>query len=133
MRTVFLDTVGLLAIWDKADQWHDAAERAMKELLLARCRLVTSSFVMLECGNAASRSTYREDVSSLREELADFGNLIIPSEDDERMAWDAYVKGKGARAGIVDQVSFVVMRRLALTEVFTNDRHFEAAGFTTLF
>ena len=36
-------------------------------------------------------------------------------------------------AGIVDQVSFVVMRRLGLTRAFTNDWHFRAAGFETLF
>ena len=33
----------------------------------------------------------------------------------------------------VDQLSFQVMRRLGLTEAFTNDQHFQAAGFTTLF
>jgi len=25
MNAVFLDTVGLLALWDTADQWHAAA------------------------------------------------------------------------------------------------------------
>jgi predicted nucleic acid-binding protein len=32
-----------------------------------------------------------------------------------------------------DHISFVVMRRLGITEAFTNDVHFQAAGFTTLF
>jgi uncharacterized protein len=36
-------------------------------------------------------------------------------------------------ASIVDCISFAVMRRLGLTEVFFNDQHFVAAGFTTLF
>jgi predicted nucleic acid-binding protein len=36
-------------------------------------------------------------------------------------------------AGIVDQVSFIIMRRLGITEAFTNDEHFRAAGFVTLF
>ena len=36
-------------------------------------------------------------------------------------------------AGIVDHVSFVVMRRLGISDAFTNDRHFKAAGFNTLF
>jgi uncharacterized protein len=35
--------------------------------------------------------------------------------------------------GIVDCISFVIMRRLGLTEVFSNDQHFAAAGFTPLF
>ena len=25
MKTVFLDTVGLLALWDGSDQWHEIA------------------------------------------------------------------------------------------------------------
>ncbi|MBI3735253.1 DUF104 domain-containing protein [Candidatus Sumerlaeota bacterium] len=33
----------------------------------------------------------------------------------------------------VDQISFIVMRRLEVTEVFTCDKHFNAAGFNTLF
>jgi predicted nucleic acid-binding protein len=28
MNLVFMDTVGLLALWNKDDQWHQAAEKA---------------------------------------------------------------------------------------------------------
>ena len=59
--------------------------------------------------------------------------LIVPSEDDWKQAWKAYERGDAAQAGIVDHVSFTVMRRLGIAEAFTNDRHFQAAGFTTLF
>jgi len=37
------------------------------------------------------------------------------------------------QAGIVDQISFRLMRRLGLSEAFTNDQHFRAAGFMPLF
>jgi predicted nucleic acid-binding protein len=30
-------------------------------------------------------------------------------------------------------ISFTIMRRLGITRAFTNDRHFRAAGFETLF
>jgi hypothetical protein len=30
MTAVFLDSVGLLALWDGSDQWHDAAEAAFQ-------------------------------------------------------------------------------------------------------
>lgn len=46
---------------------------------------------------------------------------------------DTYDRGEAGEAGIVDHISFIVMRRLSLTEAFTNDRHFEAAGFRFLF
>ena len=59
--------------------------------------------------------------------------LIVSTEDDWRQAWADYEQGKAGQAGIVDHVSFAVMRRLGIMEAFTNDRHFQAAGFTTLF
>ena len=39
-------------------------------------------------------------------------------------------RGEAGQAGIVDHVSFQVMRRLGITEAFTNDKHYQAAGFT---
>jgi predicted nucleic acid-binding protein len=61
------------------------------------------------------------------------GLAIVPTDDDWREAWGAYARGQASDAGIVDHVSFVVMRRLAITDAFTNDRHFKAAGFNTLY
>lgn len=59
--------------------------------------------------------------------------LIAPTEEDWQNAWAGYRSGDGDQAGIVDCVSFVVMRRLGIKEAFTSDRHFRAAGFETLF
>lgn len=66
MNDAFLDTVGLIAVWDTADQWHAAAEAAYRRLLSQGRRLVTTSFVLLECGNAAARRPYRRKVNELR-------------------------------------------------------------------
>src|SRR5437899_528200 len=54
MNDVFLDTVGLLAVWDTADQWHAAADAAYQELLKRGRRLLTTPWILLECGNAAA-------------------------------------------------------------------------------
>lgn len=91
MTPVFLDTVvGLLAIWDVDDQWHTAAEAAYREMMSRNRTVVTTTFVLLECGNAASRRTYRGDVCELRTALEDQGDLIVPTEEDRRTAWQAY-------------------------------------------
>ena len=133
MTTVFLDTVGLLALWDTSDQWHSAAEPAFTRLVQARTRFTTTSFVLLECGNAAARRPYRQAVARLRERLETAGLLIVPTAEDWNQAWVAFSRGEGDQAGIVDHVSFIVMRRLGLSQVFTNDAHFRAAGFEVLF
>ena len=133
MIPVFLDTVGLIALWDKDDQWHAAAESAYERLVAQRRSMVTSRFILLECGNTAARRTFRSDVCALRQTLELRDELIVPTGEDWSKAWAAYERGEAGLAGIVDHVSFVIMRRLGIIEAFTNDKHFQAAGFTVLF
>ncbi|HXG11747.1 MAG TPA: PIN domain-containing protein [Gemmataceae bacterium] len=133
MNAVFLDTVGLLALWDVADQWHAAAEAAYQAIVARRRPFVTTTFVLLECGNAAARRPYRAEVGVLRRTLEQRQELIRPTEQDWTETWEAYERGDAGQAGIVDHVSFAVMRRLGLTQAFTNDRHFRTAGFEPLF
>lgn len=80
-----------------------------------------------------ARRPYRPDVTDLRRMFIKEKLLIEPTAKEIEDAWAAYERGEAAQAGIVDQVSFQVMRRLGITEAFTNDKHFEAAGFTVLF
>lgn|SRR5262249_9290187 len=133
MNAVFLDTVGLLALWDRSDQWHALASASFAELSKEKPQLVTTTYVMLECGNSAARRPYRQQVNKLRLKLHARGELISPTENDWEQAWAAYDRADAGGAGIVDHISFVVMRRLGLRRVFTNDAHFRAAGFQTLF
>ena len=130
---VFLDTVGLIAVWESKDQWHSAAVEASTQLCSEKTQSISTSYILAECANAAARKPYREDVSRLREELEDAGQLIHPTTDEWESAWVAYRRGEGGDASLVDHLSFLVMRRLGITRAFTNDRHFQAAGFETLF
>jgi len=133
MNDVFLDTVGLIATWDIRDQWHAAADAAFQELLQQERCLVTTPLILWECGNTAARCPYRQRVNVFRQHLVQEGLLIEPTPQEIEASWAAYDRGEAGQAGIVDHVSFVVMRRLDITEAFTNDRHFQAAGFVTLF
>jgi predicted nucleic acid-binding protein len=133
MKTVLMDTVGLLALWEATDQWNAGAEHAMRALTASGARLITTSSILLECGNAASRKPYRKDVQELRETLAGDNRLVVPTNADMDLAWIEYARGTAGDAGIVDHISFVVMRRLGIIDVFSNDRHFRTAGFLTLF
>lgn len=133
MSAVFVDTVGLLALWDEDDQWHEPAQRAFAPISDGRTTLITTIFVLAECGNAAARHPFRVEPDRLREEFERAGTLIWPTAEDWRQAWNAYRRGEADAAGIVDHVSFVVMRRLGLSQAFTNDRHFRAAGVEVMF
>ncbi|MGL4513889.1 MAG: type II toxin-antitoxin system VapC family toxin [Lacipirellulaceae bacterium] len=133
MRPLFLDTVGLIAILDSSDQWHRAATDAWSKLTVVPPRYVSTPQVMLELANALARTELRGAVADLHDELAEHGNLLVPNAEESVAAWSAYRRGTAGAAGIVDCMSFEVMRRVGAADAFTNDRHFAAAGFTTLF
>ena len=133
MTEVFLDTVGLIALWNSSDQWHKAAEAVYRTLLSQGKRLITTDLVLIECGNAAARRPYRSRSTYSASRSLNQGLLIKATDQDVDDAWAAYDRADAGQAGVVDQVSFVVMGRLGITEAFTNDRHFQAAGFHTLF
>ena len=133
MTPVFLDTVGLLALWDKSDQWHSAATTAFDQIVSMRRSVLTSSYVLLECANAAARRPYRFDVIDLRDELMSSGLVYEPTAVEIEAAWGEYGRGSATAPGIVDLVSFQIMHRLQIQDAFTNDRHFKAFGFQALF
>ena len=66
MNPLFLDTVGLIALWDEDDQWHEAASRVFQEFRAARAPLLTTSYVLAELPvNAAARTEFRLEVDLL--------------------------------------------------------------------
>ncbi|MFO7906173.1 MAG: hypothetical protein ACQESR_15060 [Planctomycetota bacterium] len=46
MSDVFLDTVGMIAVWDETDQWHMDAKVAYDLLFSRGGKLVTTSLVL---------------------------------------------------------------------------------------
>src|SRR4051794_495953 len=93
MTPVFLDTVGLIAIWNQTDQWHSAAITVSTDLVRRKAPLATSSFVLLECGNEAARRPYRPHVTALRQLLLASGGLLEPTAGDIDQAWADYDAG----------------------------------------
>lgn len=47
MNDLFLDTVGMIAVWDEADQWHGAASAAYQLLLTQGRRLITTPAILV--------------------------------------------------------------------------------------
>jgi len=116
VKNIFLDTVGLLAVREKSDQWHEAAILAMREFAHPGTRTWTSDSVLLQ-----EFVTMRRDFIKLR-------TPVTPTDAEIEQAWEAYERRYAAGAGIVDQISFVLMDRLDIKEAFTNDEHVQAAA-----
>jgi predicted nucleic acid-binding protein len=129
---VLLDSSGLIALWNRRDQWHAAATRAFSEIEPAAA-FVTTSYILAECANTFARSDLRDRLVILADGLAAQQKLIFPSDADWHEAWNAFSHDHPNSPSLTDQLSFAVMRRLSLKRAFTNDRHFGEAGFEPLF
>jgi len=127
----FIDTSFVIALVNKSDQYHAQA------LVLAnqfdKRPLITTDAVLLEIGNALARH-FREAGIELIEHFltSDEIEIINMNPDLFRRAFDLYRSHRDKEWGLVDCISFVVMRDFELTNSLTADKHFEQAGFTSL-
>ena len=128
---IFVDTLFVVALINRRDQYHQLA-RELAERFDAY-PLLTTDAVLLEVGNALARnykdeaveiiehffSSEEVEIVRLTPELFDKGFALYKSYQDQ--SW-----------GLVDCISFVVMREANVTQALTCDRHFIQAGFQAL-
>lgn len=131
MADAFVDTSFVVALVIKKDQNHslalDLAER------FAGPGIVTTDAILLEIGNALSRNFKRESVEIIEHFLtSDDVKVIHIHPPLFRKAFDLYKSHSDKLWGLIDCVSFVVMKELAITDALSADKHFEQAGFNIL-
>jgi len=90
VKKIFLDTVGLLAVREKSDQWHEAEILAMREFAHPGTCTWTSDSVLLECGNAVARKPYRDEFVTMRRDFIELRTLVTPTDAEIEQAWEAY-------------------------------------------
>src|SRR5438309_935934 len=105
MNDVFLDTVGMIAVWDDTDQWHFAAKAAYALLLSQGRKLGYDSPCALRMRECIGPPHVPVGVCELRRVLIQEGLLTEPTMREIEQAWTAYGRGEAAQAGIVDHVS----------------------------
>jgi len=131
MNAVFADTFYFLALINRRDKAH----RSCVAFSEASDRpVVTTTWVLLELGDALRRGRDRVAFSALLDDLAnDPDTMVIPADQS---VFDRAVELYHARPdkdwSLTDCTSFVVMQDRGLTEALTSDHHFEQAGFAAL-
>lgn len=61
VRPIFLDTAYINALVNTRDQWHEAASRWEGQLAVARRRLITTEFILIEIADGLSAVRFRHD------------------------------------------------------------------------
>lgn len=134
MKTIFTDTSGWLAIVNSADFHHEKAVKIYQELFQSGCRFVLHEAMLLEVGNSLSGVKARSLAVKLKENIENSERieLVSISSDLLENGWKLYAERTDKTWGIVDCISFIVMKEFGINEALTTDRHFEQAGFVKL-
>lgn len=128
---IFVDTLFIVALVNARDGYHARASKLADAYEYKS--MVTTDAVLLEVGNSLARSFKREAV----EVIDSFFNS--PEVEVVRLTPELWARSfKLYRSyldkewGLVDCISFTVMRERNLTAALTFDQHFVQAGFTAL-
>ncbi len=135
MKKIFFDTWGWIAIAHKNDNHHEKASEFYKTSILKGCTPVTTDYVLAETITLLRAKTESKGVIIFIDNILEAvkKNIIILERiDAERWEKVWHLSKKLADKPAIsffDLSSFVVMKELKITEVLTNDRHFEQVGF----
>jgi predicted nucleic acid-binding protein len=131
---VFLDTAYAIALANAKDLFHPKAVQLAQQLRTKKTKLVTTRAVLLEIGNALSGQRFRVAAVKLLDALEADPTVGIVSLTEElyRQALNLYRTRPDKEWGLVDCLSFVVMRERKISSALTTDVHFQQAGYRVL-
>ncbi len=128
---VFVDSFAWIAAINKSDNYNEIVLKVLESLLKQKVKLITTNYVVIEAINALSRVEFRKTVVEFVDRLQKSPSVEIVKITDEiyNSAWELYKQRKDKNWGITDCTSFEVMRIFGIKKAFTNDKHFEQAGY----
>lgn len=131
---VFLDTSFSIAITIAKDVFHERAFDLADKIEEEHTQIITTQAVILEIGNALSKLKYRQSAVGLIEHLNSDLNTSVISLTDEiyNKAFELFRSRPDKEWGLVDCISFVVMREQNIESALTADEHYVQAGFRAL-
>ena len=126
---IFIDTGAFLARYLARDQYYGDAASVWQQL--TRERPITTNFVLDETLTLlARRSSYPFAAAKARTIVTTNAFTILrPSAQDELSSLELFEKYVDQKISFTDCVSFTLMRKAGLNQVFTFDQHFRYAGF----
>lgn len=130
MRALFVDTGAFLAKEIAADQHHSRAVDFWRSLQKRTPHLCSSQHVLDEAATLLARRTSYAWAAEWGRDVMDAGiRWLAADENDVQAAFAQMRKFADQAVSFTDCLSFVLMRKERIRDVFGFDSHFMAAGF----
>jgi predicted nucleic acid-binding protein len=118
LAEAFLDTSFVIALVNKSDQYHSKALNLASRF--DKKSLVTTDAVLLEIGNALARNFKAQSIQIIEHFLtSDEIQVVHMNVELFRRAFELYRSHTDKAWGLIDCISFVVMRDLKVTQART--------------
>ena len=131
LKRTFVDTLYIVALVNERDEYNEKANELV-EIYDNQPLLVTDA-VLLEIGNSLARN-HKQKAIEIFEEFFVSEEVEIVRLDETLFnnAFKLYKTRADKSWGLVDCISFVVMKEHDITDALTCDKHFVQAGFRAL-
>lgn len=128
---IFVDTLFVIAQINQRDQYHEKASQLADQF--DGYPLLVTDAVLLEIGNALAHNFKREAIAIIEHFLtSEEVKIVNLTPELFNQAFAEYKKYQDKEWGLIDCVSFIVMRKEGVRQALTFDHHFEQAGFQVL-
>lgn len=133
---IFVDTSGWGNLVDQSQPYHSLMVQLYRLAKQEKRKLITSNYVITEVVALftnplkISRHNIIGFINSLKN--SPFVQIIHINQEIDDQAWILLESRKDKEWSLVDCSSFIIMKKRNILEAFTNDKHFEQAGFIRL-
>lgn len=130
---ILLDTSALIALSDRRDRNHKRAVEFFREAV-RKTRFVLPKHVLVEYIDGVTKRIGKEKAVEELENILNSKLIILEFEKkkDWEKAIEYFKKYNDKKIDLTDCLSFAIMERLKLREVFTFDNDFRIHGFKTV-
>ncbi len=132
MKRVFADTCYWIAITRPNDPLKTAANEARKRLGI--CKLITTEEVLTEYLTALSKRRFRKTATEIVRQIleSDDVEVVRQSHVSFLRGLERYTQREDKEYSLPDCISMNVMDEQGITDVLTEDHHFEQEGKYTV-
>ncbi len=131
MKKIFVDTFYIVALVNQRDEFHEKAAELVSKF--DSQPLLTTDAVLLEVGNSLARNHKQKSIEIISQFVSAIEIEIVRLDETLfNKAFELYKTHADKSWGLVDCISFVVMKEQNITDALTCDRHFTQAGFRAL-
>lgn len=131
LKPIFIDTGFVIALINTRDTYHQTAQQLSEQY--SSFPFITTDAVLLEIGNALAKSFKPQGIEVIQyfsespEVTVVHSNAVLFQQ-----AFNLYQTYIDKSWGLVDCLSFTVMKEMQITDALTFDHHFSQAGFRQL-